>query len=342
MRCYKNGILFLITTGILLSTAQGAADKRIHLYLLFGQSNMAGAATAEAQDRVTNPRVKVLAYNTCSALSRTYDNWYVASPPLHECWNGVGPGDYFGKMMADSLPSTDTIGLIPCAISGVDIAFFQKGVTSTRRSEFSIPPDNHWTGAYEWMIERCKLAQEYGVIEGIIFHQGESNSGQTDWVSKVKTIVNDLRTDLGIGENAPFVAGELLYSQYGGTCSGHNTQVNRIPDSIPNSYVASAANLTGQDQYHFNIAGQREFGKRYATLMLKALHSSTDVVQNGKVLNVTSLNSLPENATVYSLNGRLIAAGNHLDKLKKMNNGTIYLVSQKGSSNKTRLMVNYK
>ena len=67
-----------------------------------------------------------------------------------------------------------------------------------------------WDTAYNWVIERARLAQEAGVvIDGIIFHQGESDSGQVEWIDKVKDMVEDLRTDLGIGE-AAFVAGELL------------------------------------------------------------------------------------------------------------------------------------
>jgi len=248
-------------------TPGGNEDTGFHVYLLIGQSNMEGMPKATAEDQTPDERVKVLAYNDCPNLSRTYNEWYTAAPPLHSCYAGVGPGDYFGRALAAAYPQA-TIGLVPCAISGVDIDFFRKGVTSARRSEFQIPPDNHWGGAYEWVIERARIAQQTGVIKGIIFHQGESDTGQTVWVEKVKGMVTDLRTDLGLGE-VPFVAGELLIS--GGCCASHNPIINQLPGQITNAFVVSAMGLVGADEAHFDLAGQRELGARYAQTMLAAL-----------------------------------------------------------------------
>ncbi|WP_437625296.1 sialate O-acetylesterase [Sorangium sp. So ce1151] len=247
-------------------TGGGPAEDNNMVFLLIGQSNMEGVPKPQAQDKTENPRVKVLAYDNCSGIGRTYNEWYTASPPLHGCNAGVGPGDYFARTLAEAYP-TATIWLVPNAISGVDIDFFRKGVRSSRRGEFRIPPDNHWNGAYEWVIERARLGQEKGTIRGIIFHQGESDSGQAVWLDKVAGMVSDLRADLGLGE-VPFLAGELLYS---GCCSGHNTVVSQIPGRISNSFVISASGLAAMDQYHFDLAGQRTLGKRYGDKMVEAL-----------------------------------------------------------------------
>jgi hypothetical protein len=244
----------------------GGADPNFYVFLLIGQSNMEGMPQPQEQDRVTDERVKVLAYDNCANLARTYNEWYTAAPPLHACFAGVGPGDQFGKTLAAAYPQA-TIGLVPLGISGVDIDFFRKGVTSARRTEFRIPPDNHWGGAYEWVIERATLAQQSGVIRGIIFHQGESDTGQAVWVDKVKGMVTDLRTDLGLGD-APFIAGELLH---GGCCAVHNSIVNQLPSQITNAHVISASGLAGADTAHFDLAGQRELGVRYGQKMIEVL-----------------------------------------------------------------------
>lgn len=248
------------------SGAASTADPNFHVYLLIGQSNMEGQPQPEAADRAIESRVKVLQYDNCASVARKVDQWYTAMPPLHSCFAGVGPGDGFGKTLAAAYPEA-TIGLVPCGISGVDIDMFRKGVVSARRGEFKIPPDNHWEGAYEWVLERARLAQQTGVIRGIIFHQGESDTGQAAWVDKVKGLVTDLRTDLGIGD-VPFVAGELLY---GGCCAAHNPIINQLPDQITNSFVVSAEGLMGTDTAHFDLAGQRELGIRYGNKMLEAL-----------------------------------------------------------------------
>lgn len=159
--------------------------------------------------------------------------------------------------MIQKVPAGDTIGLIPCAISGERIETFMKVGDSK----------------YSWIINRAKLAQQKGgVIEGILFHQGESNSGDPAWPGTVKTLVEDLRKDLSLG-NVPFIAGELLYS---GPCAGHNTLVNQLPSQISNCSVVSASGLIQnpadtQWRLHFGHDSQVTLGKRYAEKMLQAL-----------------------------------------------------------------------
>jgi len=172
------------------TTTTSASGSIFHVFLLLGQSNMAGYPTAHAADKVEDSRIIVLGYDDCSATGRVTDQWDVACPPLHECWNGaIGPGDWFAKILIDVLPSGDTIGLVPFAISGEKIETFMK-VGGTK---------------YNWIINRARLAQQAGgVIEGILFHhQGESNNGDPAWPGNVNTLITDLRTELGIG-NVPY------------------------------------------------------------------------------------------------------------------------------------------
>lgn len=244
-----------------------AFDPDFHIYLLIGQSNMEGAPRPQAQDAAPDPRVKVLAYAYYPRLGRKYNEWSVAVPPLHSINLGVGPGDYFAKSLIASMPEGVTIGLVPCAIAGVDIDYFRKGVVSSRRSEFRIPPDNERPGAYEWVLERARIAQKYGVIKGILFHQGESDNGSVEWIGKVNGMVADLRSDLGIPD-APILIGELLR---GGACEGHNQIIGQAVETIPKAFLVSSEGLKGIDQFHFNLEAQRELGRRYAEVMLRAL-----------------------------------------------------------------------
>ena len=229
-----------------------------HVFLLLGQSNMAGYPQALPQDKVKDERVLVLGFDDNPAIGRRKDEWDVACPPLHDNWsNALGPGDYFGKTMIEHVPDGGTIGLIPCAISGERIETFMKSGGSR----------------YNWIVQRARIAQQSGgIIKGIIFHQGESNNGDPSWPNKVKTLVEDLRTDLNLGE-VPFIAGELLYS---GGCAGHNTLVNQLPSVISNCYVVSANGLVVDPsdtawKLHFSRDSQVILGKRYAEKMIEAL-----------------------------------------------------------------------
>jgi len=89
-------------------------DTRFCLYLLIGQSNMAGRGEVEPEDRVAHPRVL--------ALDRE-NRWAPAVEPIHfdKPIAGVGPGRAFGVAMAERDPSV-RIGLIPCAAGGSPIA----------------------------------------------------------------------------------------------------------------------------------------------------------------------------------------------------------------------------
>lgn len=234
-----------------------AAAPVFHVFLLLGQSNIAGYPKALEADKTKNPRIKVLGFDNCAATGRVEGEWDIAVPPLHECWNGaIGPGDYFAKTILDRYPAQDSIGLVPSALSGERVETFMK-VGGTK---------------YGWILSRAKAAQEIGgVIEGILFHQGESNCGDPEWPGKVKTLVSDLRADLGLGD-VPFLAGELLYS---GSCARHNSLVNQLPGLIPNAHVVSAEGLaidpTDTWNLHFGHDAQVTLGIRYAEKMISAL-----------------------------------------------------------------------
>ncbi len=249
------------------------ADSAFHIYLMFGQSNMEGQGNIEAQDRVTNPRVKVLQDSTCPNLNRVYGRWYTAAPPLNRCWGKLGPGDSFGRMLGEKAPSSvKTIGLVNVSVSGCNIYIYKKGCPDGLDQYSKGIPFNC---GYTWLLDLARKAQQVGVIKGIIFHQGETNTSDPNWKFTVQQIVADLKADLGIGD-IPFLAGELLYAQYNSCCSAHNPEINKLPSLIPNAHVISAAGLPGTDAAHFTSASYRTLGERYAQKMLNLVYGICD------------------------------------------------------------------
>ncbi len=121
-------------------------------------------------------------------------------------------------------------------------------------------------------MDNAKLAQEKGVIKGILLHQGESNSGDRRWPGKVKGVYDNLIKDLNLkAEDVPLFAGELVNVDQGGACAGMNSIIAELPKLIPNAYVISSKGCIGRpDHLHFAPEGYREFGKRYAETMLSA------------------------------------------------------------------------
>ena len=95
------------------------AKEQFHLYLLAGQSNMAGRGIVTEQDREAHPRVLMFTQE---------GTWAPAVDPLHfdKPIAGVGPGRTFGIAVAERDP-TITIGLIPSAVGGSPIATWAPG-----------------------------------------------------------------------------------------------------------------------------------------------------------------------------------------------------------------------
>ena len=133
---WLHGGLFMLASSVCnaQTASQPQADDAVfHVFLLLGQSNMAGFEKALAGDKVANPRILALGFDDCPAASRTEGEWSVALPPLHECWNGaLGPGDTFAKAMLDAYPGKDEIGLVPSALSGQPVETFMKGLPDSR------------------------------------------------------------------------------------------------------------------------------------------------------------------------------------------------------------------
>jgi hypothetical protein len=260
-----------------------AQDPNFHIYLGFGQSNMAGAGAIEAQDLTVDNRFQVMAPMSCASLNRTFGNWYPAIPPLWGCPSGgLGPCDYFGRTMVQNLPGNIRVGVIVVGIPGCDIRLFDK--TGYQGFDtYNYVPAKYNGSAYAWLMELARLAQNDGVIKGFLMHQGETMPNASLWPGQVKRVYDSLVSDLQlVPSETPLLVGELLYTSAGGCCGGNNVTIARIPTVIPNSYVISASGLAGKDKYHFNSASQRIFGARYAQQMLSLLTVS---VTNSPVNN---------------------------------------------------------
>jgi hypothetical protein len=124
----------------------GTAGQSLDIYLLIGQSNMAGRGTVEEQDQIPNP----------SVLTFTKENkWIPAVDPIHfeKSTAGVGPGRTFGIKMASHNPSV-TIGLVPCAVGGTSILVWKPAAYDKKT-------DTH---PYDDMMKRIKIAREKGVL----------------------------------------------------------------------------------------------------------------------------------------------------------------------------------
>ena len=128
--------LWLVGGLMMLATlANAAPNPNFHIYIAYGQSNMAGnGPIVPAEDQATNPKnFLMIASHNANASQRSGSTtqsiktgeWYPAIPPMFHPFEKLSPADYFGRAMVDSLPGV-TVGIIPVAIGAVSIKAFDK------------------------------------------------------------------------------------------------------------------------------------------------------------------------------------------------------------------------
>ena len=255
-------------------------DPNFYIFLAFGQSNMEGQGDIEQQDKEVSERFKVYPAVNMTIQKREVGSWYTAVPPLCRQWTRISPLDNFGKTLVEKLPEDVKVGVISVAVGGASIDVFDEDkveeyLNSTESWIKSIAAEynNH---PFNVLVERAKEAQKYGVIKGVLLHQGESDNGDEEWPNKVKTIYEKLLNELSLKqEEVPLLVGELLSEAQGGNYASHNEIIAKVPSVIENSYVISSENCTSQDDgMHFSTEGYRLLGKRYAEKMLEVLKKS--------------------------------------------------------------------
>ena len=226
------------------------------IYLLIGQSNMAGRGELNAE--VSDTLQGVFLFNG--------ENWEKAANPLNKystsrkaiSMQKLGPGYTFSQTLA--IETNRGIGLVVNARGGTNIDQWQKGYYGANDEDL-----------YEGALERIKKVSESGSIKAIIWHQGESNQNNTaNYLEKLNAMVSDFRADLELPQ-LHFIAGEL--GKWRTSSKEMNALIQDIPRRVPYaSYVVSDGltplNADSTDP-HFDNSSQQILGVRYAQETLK-------------------------------------------------------------------------
>ena len=271
--------ILIIATFLLTATITTfATDENFYIFLCFGQSNMEGVARPEAQDLESpGPRFLLMPAVDDEQRGRKTGEWCEATPPLCRPHSGLTPADWFGRTLVDSLPENIRIGIIHVAIGGIRIEGYMQDKLAKYRKKapkgIQAALTLYGNDPYERLITLAREAQNDGVIKGILMHQGESNAGDRKWAKKVKTVYNRMLKDLKLeAKDVPLLAGETVQADGKGVFIGVNKQIDRLPKTIPTAYVIPSDGCTnGPDNLHFDAAGYREMGRRYAQTMLRLL-----------------------------------------------------------------------
>lgn len=223
------------------------------IFILAGQSNMAGRGLLEPEDTIPDPRIFTLDVS---------DHWVQAKEPLHYYEpgrTGLDCGLSFGKDMIRQLDTSIYIGLIPCAVGGSSVEQWLGDSTHRGVTLFSN------------LRHKAELAEKVGTIKGIIWHQGENNANPTlikDYENKVLELFHQFRSavhndhlQIMVGELANF----LSKNEYGHYPDTINRILHHLPVRDPFISVIPTADLIHKgDSVHFDGPSQRVLGRRFA------------------------------------------------------------------------------
>ena len=232
------------------STDTGGSQP-MHIFLLAGQSNMAGRGELSKIDRTPHPRVFALNEN---------DEWVIATEPIHfdkPKVRGTGPGLAFAKEIAKQNPEI-RIGLVPTAVGGSGIQTWTAGGYHEK------------TGLYPWddAVRRLGVAMQSGELKAILWHQGEADSSPERaplYEARLHDLIRRFR-DVASDEQLPFIIGQLgQFKEWSDGRQLVNAVHENVPAQIERTGFVSSDGLTDiGDGTHFDAPSARELGRRYA------------------------------------------------------------------------------
>jgi len=230
--------------------------ENIWVFLLAGQSNMAGRGLVEPQDTI--PSDRVLSLNKNGEI-------IIAKEPLHfyePYLTGLDCGLSFGKELIRHIPDSISILMIPTAVGGTSISQWL-GDSTFRDVQL-----------FKNFTKKMNIGRNYGTIKGVLWHQGESDATNPKdiefYKDRLSELLSKFRETIDI-ENMPIIIGELgSFSKNFDNWKRINNQVELYVLTDSNSSIVKTSDLKDKgDKVHFNSQSQRILGKRFANEYIK-------------------------------------------------------------------------
>lgn len=223
------------------------------IILVTGQSNALGAHTKS--DPVSDAIDKrVYAYTSrgwrVADLKQNWDSYW----PGASFKEGKSPSNNFGFHFAKNITSFDkmkSVGIILITAPGMPIEKWDLN------SELYTRIDNKVSEALLALPHKTNL-------DGILWHQGETDWGDTDYYSdKLNALIKNFRSEPWFSKNKPFIAGETVDSPVNNRLMALNSDLD------PWTGCIAAQGLETRDNgLHFSANSLRIMGKRYAQMYL--------------------------------------------------------------------------
>ena len=254
--------LFLLAAGLLVLMAGHAAvpapapgKAHVWVFMMAGQSNMAGRGAVEACDTVINRRI--LTIDADGKLIYAQEPLHFYEPRMQ----GLDCGKAFAEALLPHVPRHVSILLIPTAVGGCPI---RKWLNDEMHREVRMLTN---------FKEKAALGRQYGTIKGVLWHQGESDAtenGIPQYREQLVRLLHVLRAATG-DPSLPVLMGEIgAFSTTPDLFARINGIIHDVAAEDRRTAVAGTADLLDRgDHLHFNSEGQRTLGARYAEAFRK-------------------------------------------------------------------------
>lgn len=246
------------------------------VFLVIGQSNMAGRGEMLSVDRGVIEGVWIL---------DSADRIVPADAPLNR-WStvrksrkmqGLNPAYAFSRKVAKT--TGRRILLVMNARGATTLGQWMKDAPEYfYRTAAGDDPEKDGLpipSLYGEAVRRGLEGMKHGTLRAILWHQGEGNSSQSNaphYLKQLSQFVSQLRGDLGVGEEVPFIAGEICYDYENAVY--FNPEIMRIGEAVKNGHAVSAEGCASRpDNVHFSREGQLLLGERYADAVLKTVYN---------------------------------------------------------------------
>ncbi|MCC5929888.1 MAG: sialate O-acetylesterase [Cyclobacteriaceae bacterium] len=233
----------------------------VWVFILAGQSNMAGRGLVEPQDTITDERILTINENNELILAREPIHFYEPTRA------GLGNGLSFARTLLKEIPDSISIMLIPTAVGGSSI------------SQWLEDDEHRNVNLYSNFREKLEIGRKHGVIKGILWHQGESDTSTPEKIqiyqSQLTRLFTMFRNDAG-NMNLPIIIGELgSFSKNYEKWQALNAEIKQYIDHDADAFLVKTGDLHHKgDSVHFDSEGQRTMGRRYADKYMEILRNT--------------------------------------------------------------------
>lgn len=278
------------TANVDTSKAKTMDSKDVHVVLLAGQSNMAGAANFDALDFTVIKRIEKvsnrvsLSYNGSNAKPLSYYNNKPSEK--YDFTKRFGPELFIGLTLAESNPNQHYL-LIKRSQGGTALYGAWNPNWTAEKAKAVEKPKKQNIQLYDRHIEDIRTnlkaletqGKTYKII-GLAWMQGENDAAKeisaTTYEDNLKTLINNYRTEFKDKE-MPFVIGQIN-SNYGRFKAGPE-MVRKAMEDVANSDANNDIIKTTTDRswsdypkhtdnVHYNAEGQKRLGEAFGEKLI--------------------------------------------------------------------------